>query len=169
MARAELDKARRLEAERHEADLAVRDTARLRLFTLRQELAPYVGAMPEADDFIHLSLVMDSRPRLWIDLTSFVEIAPDGRSWRLVQDTAEEREIIFETAKLDDMTAFLRKFIALRIVRRHKALNGEKSAAAGAVKDDRGDDIALLVMVWLAGMLSGVFALLAMLMWSGRL
>ncbi len=166
-ARRELDRARRLETERLEAELAVRDAAMLRLFTLRQEVLPYVEAMAEARGLIDLNLAPGHPPRLWIDLSSHVVIAPDGRSWRLVQEALEERTIIFESDRLEDFAAFLRKFIAHRVVRRHRALAVAGSEAAEPPAG--GESLSTLVMVWLAGLLSGALALLSWLVWLGRI
>ena len=171
--RAELDAARRLEAEHHDAMLAVRDAAMLRLFTLKQEILPYVEAMPEAEGFIDIALVPGHPPRLWIDLSSHVLIAEDGRSWRLVQDTADDREILFETDRLEDMAAFLRKFIAHRVVRRHRMIASchpsEEDAMPPAGKPAEGADFSLLLLVWASGILTGAAGLVAWLVLTGRL
>jgi len=171
--RAELDAARRLEAEHHDAMLAVRDAAMLRLFTLKQEILPYVEAMPEAEGFIDIALVPGHPPRLWIDLSSHVLIAEDGRSWRLVQDTADDREVLFETDRLEDMTAFLRKFIAHRVVRRHRMVASchppEENPEDTGGKSAEGADFSLLLLIWASGILTGAAALVAWLVLTGRL
>ncbi len=171
--RDELDAARRLEAEHHEAMLAVRDAAMLRLFSLKQEILPYVEAMPEAEGFIDIALVPGHPPRLWIDLSSHVVIADDGRSWRLVQDTVDDREVLFETDRLEDMVAFLRKFIAHRVVRRHRLLatchppgDGTEEAAG---RQAEAPGLSLLLLVWAAGVLTGAAGLVAWLVLTGRL
>ncbi len=171
--RAELDAARRLEAEHHDAMLAVRDAAMLRLFTLKQEILPYVEAMPEAEGFIDIALVPGHPPRLWIDLSSHVLIADDGRSWRLVQDTADDREVLFETDRLEDMTAFLRKFIAHRVVRRHRLVAScrppEEKAETSDTKPAEAQNFSLLLLVWASGILTGAAGLVAWLVLTGRL
>ena len=176
-ARAELERARELEAARADAALAARDVAALRLFSLKQEIRPYVEAMPEARAFIDLTLSPQYPPRLWIDMTSFVIMSEDGRAWRLMQDTAEGREKLFETRSLDDMSAFLRRFIAHRVVQRQKLLAAQTSApepekeetSSGPAAPEGAGDAATLWLVWLAGILSGALALLAWLVHAGRL
>ncbi len=171
--RVELDAARRLEAEHHDAMLAVRDAAMLRLFSLKQEILPYVEAMPEAKGFIDITLVPGHPPRLWIDLSSHVLIAEDGRSWRLVQDTADDREVLFETDRLEDMVAFLRKFIAHRVVRRHRLIASchppEDRTEGPAGKPAEESDFPLLLLVWASGVLTGAAGLVAWLVLTGRL
>ncbi len=152
--------------------LAVRDAAILRLFSLQQEIRPYVEAMPEAEGFIDIALVPGHPPRLWIDLSSHVRIGGDGRSWQLVQDTVDDREILFETDRLEEMAAFLRKFIAHRVVRRQRMIAScrspeeteDKAARAG-----EGADFSLLLLVWAAGALTGAAGLVAWLVLTGRL
>ncbi len=177
-ARAELARARELEAAQADAAAAARDVATLRLFALKQEIAPYVAAIPEARAFIDLTLAPQDPPRLWIDMTSFVAMSEDGRAWRLIEDTAEGRETLLETRSLDDMTAFLRKFIAHRVVRRQKMLAAVSGAPAeasaeaeGPLPEPRagGEDLATLWLVWLAGVLTGALALVAWLVHAGRL
>ncbi len=153
--------------------LAVRDAAMLRLFTLKQEILPYVEAMPEAEGFIDIALVPGHPPRLWIDLSSHVRIAEDGRSWQLVQDTADDREVLFETDRLEDMAAFLRKFIAHRVVRRHRLIAScpplPDEPETSAAKPAEGTDFPLLLLVWASGILTGAASLVAWLVLTGRL
>ncbi len=167
---AELKRARTLQGASHEARLAARDTAAMRLLALKQELAPYVEGLPEVERFVELSLINGETPRLWLDLISWVEMGPDQQHWRMMQDTAEGREVVFETDQLDAMVAFLRKFIALRAVQRERLLRAPEASARPLLKTvSAGVQQSLLWMAWLAGLATGAFALLAWLFASGRL
>lgn len=178
-----LKRARDLQAARDDAIAAVRDVEALRLFALKQEIAPYVEAMPEAAGFIDLSLPPGNPPRLWLDLTSHVDMAEDARTWRLTQDTADGRVVLFETDRLEDMAAFARKFIAHRVLQRRKLLEEPlrpvdepdeteaETAETSPARDETagGYGAAVLWLVWLAGLLSGALALMAWMAHTGRL
>lgn len=166
----ELKRARELQGAGHEARLAARDMAAMRLLAVKQELAPYVEALPELRAFVELALVNGETPKLWLDLISYVVMAPDQQHWRLVQDTADGREVIFETDQLDELIDFLRKFIAHRAVYRERLLRAEEADARPLLRTvSAGMQQSLLWMAWLAGIATGAFALLAWLLASGRL
>ena len=167
---AELKRARELQGAGHEAQLAARDMAAMRLLAVKQELAPYVESLPEVRGFVELALVSGERPRLWLDLVSYVVISPDQQHWQLVQDTVEGREIVFETDQLDELVAFLRKFIAHRVVQRERLLRSDSASAKPLLKTVSGGlQQSLLWMAWLAGLATGAFALIAFLLATGRL
>ena len=166
----EIRRARELQGASHEARLSARDMAAMRLLAVKQELAPYVEGLPEVRGFIELSLTGGETPRLWLDFISYVILSPDQQHWRLMQDTAEGREVIFETDNLDEMVDFLRKFIAHRVVQRERLLHSDELSARPLAKTvSAGTQQALLWMAWLAGLATGAFALLAWLMATGRL
>ncbi len=167
---AEIRRARELQAASHEAQLSARDMAAMRLLAVKQELAPFVESLPEVRGFIELSLTGGETPRLWLDFISYVVMSPDQQHWRLVQDTAEGREVIFETDNLDELVEFLRKFVAHRAVQRERLLHSDELSARPLLKTvSSGVPQALMWMAWLAGLATGAFALLAWLMATGRL
>ena len=182
-ARRDLLRAREMEAARKDAMLARRDVDTLRLFVLKQELRPYVEAMPEARGLIDLTLSGSYPPRLWIDLTSFVVMGADNRTWRLMQDSQEERLCLFESDDLEEMAGAARTFIARRVMHRahmlpaaaDKAAAGMRQAPGGGARwwrrdgGKEGRDLAILWLAWLAGVVSGVLGLMAWLVHSGRI
>ena len=166
----ELRRARELQGAGHEARLASRDMAAMRLLAVKQELSPYVDALPELRSFIELALVNGETPKLWLDLVSYVVMAPDQQHWRLMQDTADGREVIFETDQMDELVAFLRKFIAHRAIQRERLLRSDESDARPLLRTVSGGmQQTLLWMAWLAGLATGAFALLAWLLATGKL
>ncbi|HHN66766.1 MAG TPA: hypothetical protein ENK15_01845 [Thermopetrobacter sp.] len=172
-ARAELEQARQLQAEHHDAQVALRDGAALRLFVLKQELTPWLSEMPEAADFIAPALQPGWPPRLWIDLTAHVLMSDDNSTYRLVQDTIDDKVVVFETRDRAEMVRFLRKFIAHRVVRRQRALAtaAQDLAAlkASPAFGGRAARPALMWMAWLTGLVAGALLILAALAWAGRL
>src|SRR5262245_28849469 len=91
-----LRQARLAEAAHFEAVLDIRDAQTLRLQVLKDELSPVILSNAEAASFIDLALVPGDPPRLWIDLISSVVMAPDPRTYRLVQDAAAGRQTLLE-------------------------------------------------------------------------
>lgn len=173
-ARAELEQARQLQAEHHDAQVALRDGAALRLFVLKQELTPWLSDMPEAADFITPALQPGWPPRLWLDLTSHVLMGEDNATYRLIQDTIDDKVVVFETRDRTEMVKFLRKFIAHRVVRRQRALATAAAdlaamKASPAFGGSRTARPALMWMAWLTGLAAGALLILAVLAWAGRL
>ena len=183
-AQAGLARAREAESAWVEAREKVHDAATLRLFAVLQDLRPYIAAMPEAKGFIDLALVPGFPPRLWIDLSAYVIVdEADGRTLRLVQETLEERRVLYSTMRPEDMTAFLKRFIAHRVARRHRLLAGETPLEIDATADSASEktigeketreraatSAGLLWLVWLAGVASGILLLALFLLLTGRL
>jgi hypothetical protein len=168
---AELLHARELQASGHEARLAARDIEAMRLLALKQEIAPFIEQTPELKPFIELALVAGETPRLWLDLVSYVVMSPDQQHWRLVQDTPEGRQVVFETDQLDEMVSFLKKFLAHRAVMRQRLMNATPSPDTKALlrSTSAGVQQTWLWMAWLAGLATGIFLLLAWLMSTGKL
>ncbi len=167
----ELHRAREAEATWQDAKLAVQDAAILRLFALEQELRPYVVAMPEARGFIDLSLVPSHPPRLWIDLSSYVRMDESGRQYELVQETMDSRKVLFSSERLEDMTAFARRFIAHRVARRHRYIAEEAPLVVELPSSSPGDVTTLspaaLWLSWLAGLVSGIILFAAWIAFFG--
>ena len=137
--------------------MAIRDAQTLRLQVLHDEFAPIVHARREASDFMDLALVQGDPPRLWLDLTSYVVMAPDPRTFRLVQDTRDGAEALFETRKRPEMLAKLTEFAAHRTVERQRALPTRRRAGARPAGQY---STAALLLAWLTGFSFGALALI---------
>ena len=104
---------------REEARLAAASVRReASLAGLADELAAMADDLPpgEADRF---ALVRSTTgDRLVIDALSHVDVAPDGRSYRLVRQRREGPETLLETDDQEAMAVRLADYIAERIVER---------------------------------------------------
>lgn len=148
--------ARLAQAAHHEAAIAIRDAQTLRLQVLLDELMPIVQARRESADFIQLALVPGDQPRLWIDLTSYIVMAPDPRTYRLVQDTRDGANVLFETKQREEMRKKATEFIAHRSIARQRELPARLHHAPLATgRYSR----AALILAWLTGFSFGVLAL----------
>jgi hypothetical protein len=120
-----LRKVRTAETERADVVVELRDAERARLDLLADELRSVFNEVPEDDDQFIFTVAAGTPPRLWIDMTSFVVMARDRRSYRFLKDTRLGRTVILETAKLDDMADTVTHYVAERIIERERAIEGD--------------------------------------------
>jgi hypothetical protein len=116
---------RSAEAERSDVVVELRDAERARLEILAEELRSVFNEVPAEDEQFIFSVAAGTPPRLWIDMTSFVVMARDRRSYRFLKDTRLGRTVILETAKLDDMADTITHYVAERIIERERSMEGD--------------------------------------------
>ena len=150
-----LRQARLAEAAHFEAVLDIRDAQTLRLQVLKDDLAPAVMANADAASFIDLALVPGDPPRLWVDLITSVVMAPDPRTYRLVQDGSAGRQTLLETADRVEMIDRVKQHIAHRLITRER----EKISVAAPKPASTGYSTGALILAWLSGFSIGVLAL----------
>jgi hypothetical protein len=118
-------KVRTAETERADVVVELRDAERARLELLAEELRSVFNEVPADDEQFIFTVASGTPPRLWIDMTSFVVMGRDRRSYRFLKDTRLGRTVILETAKLDDMADTITHYVAERIIERERALEGD--------------------------------------------
>jgi hypothetical protein len=120
--RAALRRARTDSADQQEAltDLRQAETARLEL--LADSIRPIVDQAPEDVELFDLGVTHGDRPRLFIDMISFVDLAHDRRTYRFFQDTRHGRVLIAESESADRILAAVTNYVARRLVEREQAL-----------------------------------------------
>lgn len=127
-------------AEQSEAVAELREAEIARLEILEEAIRPVVEQTPSDIDLFDVGLVHGERPRLFIDMIGFVEMAHDRRVYRFLQDTRHGRAIIAESERVDRMVAAITNYVARRLVERERALASdwrsreEPAAAAGRVE-----------------------------------
>lgn len=156
--------ARLAEAAHFEAALDLRDSKSLRLQILKDELLPAVQASSEARELFDLTLLPGEPPKLWVDLTSYVLMEPDHRTYRFLQDRQDRREILFETTSREQAAAAIRRHMAHRLVARER-----QAASFPAPPVQTGYSAASLILAWISGGAFGVLALLAAAFYAGVL
>lgn len=130
-------KVRTAEAERSDVVVELRDAERARLEILAEELRSVFNEVPPDDDQFIFSVATGTPPRLWIDMTSFVVMGRDRRSYRFLKDTRLGRTVILETAKLEDMADTITHYVAERIIERERAMEGDWLIKR-VIRDDAG-------------------------------
>ncbi|MBB5752787.1 hypothetical protein [Prosthecomicrobium pneumaticum] len=118
-------KVRVAETERSDVVVELRETERARLDMLADELRGVFAEVPAEDEQFLFEMAQGMQPRLWIDVTSFVMMARDRRTYRFVKDTRLGRTVILETAHLDDMADCVTQYIAERVIERERAIEGD--------------------------------------------
>lgn len=120
-----LKRVRTAEAERSDVVVELRDAERARLEMLADELRTVFDEVPADDEQFILAVAPGTPARLWIDMTSFVVMARDRRTYRFLKDTRLGRTILLETADLAGMADTITNYVAERIVERERALEGD--------------------------------------------
>jgi hypothetical protein len=120
--KAAVRRARIEDAERADVVSDLRGAEIARLEALQAALEPVLAQAPEEIDLFDLGLALGAKPRLFIDMIGYVEMARDKRRYRLVQNLRHGAVVIAETESLDRMTEAATDYIARRLVEREKAL-----------------------------------------------
>ena len=149
-----LRRARLAEAAHFDALMDIRDAQTLRLAALRDDLARALKERPEVRDFIDLALSPGDPPRLWVDLVTYVVMEPTPRVYRVVQDRAAGKEVVFESADRDAVKSRLLDLVAHRLVNRERVL-----LATPGAKTEPGYSGAALALAWVSGFAIGTMAL----------
>jgi hypothetical protein len=152
-----LREARLLESAHFEAALNLRDSKSIRLQLLKDDLAPITASSQVAADLFDLALVPGDPPKLWIDMISSVVMEPDYRTYRLMRDRQDDREILFESDDRDAMTDFIRRHMAHRLVARERY-----SLTAPLPQPAAGYSTASLLLAWTSGFAFGALVLLGL-------
>lgn len=115
-------RARLDDAERSAAVAELRTAERVRLEILRDALAPVMAELPEDASLFDNGLVPGEHPRLHVDILAYVEMGPDRRHYRFVQDTRWGPRVMVETDDIQAAVRAVTDYVALRVVEREKAL-----------------------------------------------
>jgi len=122
-------RAREENAERAEAIASLREIEAGRLALLESALKAVVRQAPADVDLFDLSLTQTDKPRLFLDMVAFVEMARDRRTYRFFQDTLHGRVMIAQSDQMSRIVSAVTNYVARRLVERERAL------AAGAEAD----------------------------------
>jgi hypothetical protein len=162
-----LKQARLAEAAQLEAVVSLRDARSLRLLALRDALKGELEGHEPALSLFELNIQDAEKPKLWLDLISFIEMEPDPKTYRLVQDGSQGRVRLYETADALLMQDRALKHMAHRLVVHDKLAvgSGQNMRAEGRKGYGLGD----LIYVWITGLLFGVLGILAWALATGVL
>jgi hypothetical protein len=120
-----LRKVRTAEAERSDVVVEMRDAERARLELLADALKDVFAEVPEDDEQFIFTVAAGTPLRLWIDMTSFVAMGRDRRTYRFLKDTRLGRTVILESTEIDKLADVITHYMAERIIERERALEGD--------------------------------------------
>jgi hypothetical protein len=178
--RAAVRKARIEEAERSGVTAELRGAEIARLEMLQETLQPVFADLPRDADLFDVGLIPGEKPRLFVDMVAFVEMARDRRTYRFIQETRAGRMLIAEGDKVDPVAEAVTAYLGRRLVERERALSQAESAvspatvptatpegtqAASSRKRYSGSDMVFAAIV---GMMAGAALLLLAMLWKAR-
>ncbi len=120
-----LREVRTAETERADVVVELRDAERARLELLAEELRGVFAEVPAEDDQFIFAVAPGTPPRLWIDMTAFVVMGRDRRTYRFLKDTRLGRTVIVESTELADVADTVTHYVAERIIERERAIEGD--------------------------------------------
>jgi hypothetical protein len=111
------------DAERSSVIAELRGAEQARLELLRDALEPVFAQVPAQAELFDHGLVPGEKPRLFIDIVAFVEMARDRRCYRFIQDTRAGTVVLAETDRIEAMSRHVANYLARRLIEREKALS----------------------------------------------
>ena len=120
--RSAIRRARVESAEQSEAVAELREAEVARLELLLEAVRPILDQAPEGVELFDPGIAHGERPRLFLDMISFVDLGHDRRTYRFFQDTRHGRVLIAENPSIDRIVAAMTNYIARRLVEREQAL-----------------------------------------------
>ncbi|WP_051335649.1 hypothetical protein [Methylocapsa acidiphila] len=137
-----LRRARLDAAERSQAVAELRYVELARLEMLEDALEPLLAEVPPHVDLFDVAIAPGAHPRLFIDVIGFVEIAPDRRTYRLVQDARHGRVALVESASIGEIVNAVADYMAHRLIEREKALVSDEGLAPSVRRRRATPDVA---------------------------
>jgi hypothetical protein len=120
-----VDAVRNRQADQSDVVVDLGEAEKGRLDLLAAELLPIFEEIDESDERFDLAVSRGDRPRMWIDMTTFVTMGHDRLSYRLLKDTRMGRIVLAETDDLSKMADFVSDYVAEKVVEREKMIEGE--------------------------------------------
>jgi len=111
------------DAERSSVVAEMRGAEQARLELLRDALEPVFAQVPAQAELFDHGLVPGEKPRLFIDIVAFVEMARDRRCYRFIQDTRAGTLVLAESDRIEAMSRHVANYLARRLIEREKALS----------------------------------------------
>lgn len=113
------------DVEKNSVIVELGDTERARLELLGEALADVEKELPEEMEMLTFQIVPGRKPRFWVDITSFVEMARDKRTYRFLKDTRLGRVVLSESGDVEDTADAVTHYLAERIIEREKAIESD--------------------------------------------
>lgn len=120
-----LRRARSEAAQQADVVIDLRNAEIARLALLQEELSPIFAQVPADVDIFDLGLASGDRPRLFVDMVSFVEMDRDRRVYRFLRDGRHGRGVVAESDRTGPIVEAVTDYVARRLVERERLLTDE--------------------------------------------
>ena len=120
-------------AEQSEVVAELRGAEMARLEMLAEAMKPVLAQVPESIDMFDTGIAPGDRPRFFVDMLAFVEMARDRRTYRFLQDTRHGRIVLAESDRIDLMVDRMTGYVARRLVEREQALASDQTIEQAAL------------------------------------
>lgn len=105
--------------------LETRAAERVKLSELVDELHPLISDIDPKDDRFEFMIGNGMRPRLWVDMTTFVAMDSDSQTYRLLKDTRLGRMVLAQDDNVQTMGDVIARYIAEKIIEREQEIEGD--------------------------------------------
>lgn len=113
------------ETERSDVVVELGDAEKARLDLLGEELTAVFADVPSDNETFIFTVANSTPARLWIDMTSFVVMGRDHRTYRFLKDTRLGRTVILESTDIAAVADCITNYVAERIIERERAIEGD--------------------------------------------
>jgi len=120
-----MERVRDDQASRDDVVVEMKQAGRARLELLAQDLQPVFKDIPDDNDQFEFALTNGEPSRLWIDMTSFVRMGREKRSYEFVKDTRMGRTILGKSEDRERMARIITNYVAERMLERERMIEGE--------------------------------------------
>lgn len=167
---AAIQRVREDQANRDDVVVEMRNAARVRLELLAQDLGALFAELPGDADQFEFSLTKGEMPRLWIDMTAFVRMGRDRRTYEFVKDTRLGRTLLSATSDREKAAERVTAYVAERILERERMIEGDWIAAGPAGQAQpaasprhaaASSSLAAALLAFLLGLLLGAIGMVA--------
>ena len=127
-----MEKSRAAHADRDDVVVDMKHAKISRLELLAGDLEPVFAGIPKDCEQFDFAITNGQTPRLWIDMTSFVRMAADGREYEFVKDTRLGRTVLGRSVSRETVGEAITDYVAERLARTANARRGGVRFAAAA-------------------------------------
>ena len=113
------------EAERSDVVVELGDAQKARLDLLSEELTAVFADVPPDNETFIFTVANSTPARLWIDMTSFVVMGRDHRTYRFLKDSRLGRTVILESTDIAALADCITNYVAERIIERERSIEGD--------------------------------------------
>ncbi len=108
-------------------DMKEAELARIEL--LGEALESVASEVPSGHDQFEFAVSKGEPPRYWVDMTTFVAMGSDKRTYRLLKDTRHGRTVLAESGDKSDIAKHITEYVAEQVLEKQKLFEGERLSA----------------------------------------